>query len=54
MAIRAKEGAMRQKAIEKRFATAEEMDDIVIALDEWIETEDATMGMMVGEAIIRR
>lgn len=53
MAERARKGPMRQKAVVMGLATERDMDDMARAWEEWIRTEDATLGMMHGEVLIQ-
>lgn len=47
-------GFARNKAIEMGNATGDELDEMANAWEEWIETEDASLGIMNGEALITK
>lgn len=51
---RTKAGGMRTKAIEMGLRTAEQMDEMVKAWDEWIEADYATTACINGEVIIQK
>ncbi|KAF5261796.1 hypothetical protein FOXYS1_7495 [Fusarium oxysporum] len=47
-------GFARDKAIEMGSATGDELDEMAKAWEEWIETDDASLGIMNGEALITK
>ncbi|CAJ0550577.1 Ff.00g105070.m01.CDS01 [Fusarium sp. VM40] len=47
-------GFARDKAVELGNATGEELDDMAKAWEQWIETDDASLGIMNGEALITK
>ncbi|KAF5584475.1 delta-24-sterol methyltransferase [Fusarium pseudoanthophilum] len=47
-------GFARDKAIEMGNATGDELDEMAKAWEEWIETDDASLGIMNGEALITK
>lgn len=51
---RARAGGMRQKAIEEGLRTAEQMDEMVKAWDEWIKAEDACIACINGEIVVSK
>lgn len=55
MRNRVREGHMRQKCLDEKLGwSAEDMDRMAAAWDEWIETDDAVCGLMHGEVIITK
>ncbi|KAK4120099.1 S-adenosyl-L-methionine-dependent methyltransferase [Parathielavia appendiculata] len=54
MIERLKTGQMRSKGIEMGITTEQEIEDMIKAWREWVETEDATLGIMNGEVIIKK
>jgi hypothetical protein len=54
MIERLKTGQMRSKGIEMGFTTEEKIEEMIKAWQEWIETEDATLGIVNGEIIIKK
>jgi hypothetical protein len=54
MIERLRSGQMRDKALEMRIATEEEIEGMIRGWEEWIETDDATLGIMNGEVVVRR
>lgn len=51
---RAANGEMRKRAIEKGIRTAEELDEMSKAWDEWIATEDACAACINGQIILTK
>ncbi|KAL6915839.1 hypothetical protein ACHAP8_005443 [Fusarium lateritium] len=47
-------GFVRQKAIEMGNATGDELDEMAKAWEQWIERDDASLGIMNGEALITK
>ena len=47
-------GFAREKAIEMGNATGEEIDEMAKAWEEWMDTDDASLGIMNGEALITK
>ncbi|KAK4240080.1 methyltransferase [Achaetomium macrosporum] len=54
MIERLRTGQMRDKALEMGIATEEEIEGMIRGWEEWIETDDATLGIMNGEVVVRR
>ncbi|KAH6912987.1 S-adenosyl-L-methionine-dependent methyltransferase [Coprinopsis sp. MPI-PUGE-AT-0042] len=51
---RASAGGMRRKALEEGLRTAEQMDEMAKAWDQWIEAEDACIACINGEIVITK
>ncbi|KAF5018233.1 hypothetical protein F66182_9796 [Fusarium sp. NRRL 66182] len=47
-------GFMRDKSVEMGIATEAELDDMAKAWEQWIETDDASLGIMNGELLITK
>lgn len=47
-------GEIRKQALELGLATEAEMDEMGAEWQRWIETEDATCGMIHGQIIVRK
>jgi ubiquinone/menaquinone biosynthesis C-methylase UbiE len=47
-------GEMRKQALELGLATEAEMDEMGAEWQRWIETEDATCGMILGQIVVRK
>ncbi|KAF4994091.1 hypothetical protein FGRMN_6006 [Fusarium graminum] len=47
-------GFARDKAIEMGNATGEELDEMAKAWEQWVETDDSSLGIMNGEALITK
>ncbi|KAF4966530.1 hypothetical protein FSARC_5772 [Fusarium sarcochroum] len=47
-------GFAREKSIELGLATGDELDDMAKAWEQWVETDDASLGIMNGEALITK
>ncbi|KAI5457068.1 S-adenosyl-L-methionine-dependent methyltransferase [Mariannaea sp. PMI_226] len=54
MSQRLRDGQMRSKAIELGIATEDEIEEMIKAWDEWSRTDDATLGIMNGEALVTK
>ena len=54
MAERVRHGGMRQKGLEMGIATEADLKEMAGAWDEWVATEDACLGCMHGEILIRK
>jgi hypothetical protein len=54
MIERLRTGQMRSKGIELGITTEEKIEEMIKAWQEWIETEDATLGIVNGEIIIKK
>lgn len=54
MTDRSLTGFARKKAIEMGNATGAELDEMAKAWEEWMETDDASLGIMNGEALITK
>lgn len=48
------DGPLRAKALELGLATKEDLDGMVKGWEEWMAAEDATLGIMNGEVIVRK
>jgi hypothetical protein len=47
-------GEMRKKILELGIATEAEMDEMGAEWQRWMDTEDATCGMIHGQIIVRK
>ena len=47
-------GRMRKTGLDSGLATAEELEEMARAWEEWAELKEAILGMMQGEIIIRK
>ncbi|KAI7280538.1 hypothetical protein KC345_g4688 [Hortaea werneckii] len=54
MAKRVRHGGMRQKGLEMGIATEADLKEMAEAWDEWVAIEDACLGCMHGEILIRK
>lgn len=54
MVSRISEGPSREKALEIKAASEEELDDMVAALDAWLEAPDAVQALVNGELLVRK
>lgn len=54
MAERVRHGGMRQKGLEMGIATEADLKEMAEAWDEWVATENACLGCMHGEILIRK
>ncbi|CAF3652657.1 hypothetical protein FGSG_04216 [Fusarium graminearum PH-1] len=54
MKERSLSGFAREKAMEMGTATGDELDEMAKAWEQWIETDDASLGLMNGEALITK
>ncbi|KAH6617549.1 S-adenosyl-L-methionine-dependent methyltransferase [Chaetomium tenue] len=54
MISRLQSGQMRDKGLEMGITTVEDIEDMIKAWREWIETEGATLGLMNGEVIVKK
>lgn len=54
MRDRIKHGEMRKKLLSMGKVSEEDCKEMASAWDEWIATEDACLGAMHGEVIIRK
>ncbi|WPG99066.1 Hypothetical protein R9X50_00187100 [Acrodontium crateriforme] len=54
MAERARNGEFRKKALQVGIATDDEFEFMAKGWDEWIATEDACLGCMHGEILVRK
>ena len=54
MTERFREGGIREKALQEKLASEQELDEMAGAWDEWIAAEDACHGSMHGEILIRK
>lgn len=54
MIQRLRDGPMRSRALELGIATEDELDQMVKGWEEWIVTDDATLGLMNGEVIVKK
>ena len=54
MIERLRNGPMRVKALELGFASEKGIDEMIEAWQKWMVTDDAVLGLMNGEAIIRK
>jgi hypothetical protein len=54
MIERLRTGQMRAKGIEMGITTEEDIDEMIKGWEQWIETDDATLGIMNGEVIVRK
>jgi hypothetical protein len=54
MIERLRTGQMREKGIEMGLTTEEGIEEMIKAWEEWIETDDATLGIMNGEVIVKK
>lgn len=51
-AHRARAGALHKKALEMGIATADELEEMAKAWEQWMEAEDGWFGCMHGEVLI--
>jgi hypothetical protein len=54
MIERLRTGQMRGKGLEMGIVTEEGIQEMIKAWEEWIETADATLGIMNGEVIVTK
>ncbi|KAL2128195.1 hypothetical protein VTI74DRAFT_9531 [Chaetomium olivicolor] len=54
MIERLRSGQMREKGMELGLTTEEGVEEMIKAWEEWIETPDATLGIMNGEVIVKK
>jgi SAM-dependent methyltransferase len=54
MIERLRTGQMRTKGLEMGLVTEEGIEEMIKAWEEWIETADATLGIMNGEVIVTK
>ncbi|KAK4034484.1 S-adenosyl-L-methionine-dependent methyltransferase [Parachaetomium inaequale] len=54
MVERLRTGQMREKGIELGLTTEEGIEEMIKAWEGWIETDDATLGIMNGEVIVKK
>jgi hypothetical protein len=54
MIERLRTGQMRSKGLEMGIVTEEGIEEMIKAWEEWIETADATLGIMNGEVIVTK
>jgi hypothetical protein len=54
MIERLRTGQMRSKGLEMELVTEEGIEQMIKAWEEWIETADATLGIMNGEVIVTK
>lgn len=54
MISRLRTGQMRDKGLEMGITTVEDIEEMIKAWEEWIQTEGATLGLMNGEVIVKK
>jgi len=54
MAERFRNGGIRDKALQEKLASEQDLDEMADAWEEWIRAEDACHGSMHGEILIRK
>jgi len=54
MVERVQGGRMRDRGIESGLVTEIELEEMVDAWKEWVEKDEATLGMMQGEILIQK
>lgn len=47
-------GRLREVGLDAKVATEEDLEEMATAWEEWAENEEAILGMMHGEILIRK
>ncbi|KAK7739672.1 hypothetical protein SLS53_005639 [Cytospora paraplurivora] len=54
MVLELRGGRLREVGLDAKFATEEDLEEMATAWEEWAENEDAILGMMHGEILVRK